>query len=81
MRTASRTDANQAALVSALRVAGASVELLHGVGKGCPDLLVGYRDQNYLLEVKDGAKKPSARRLTADQDAWIQTWHGQVAVV
>lgn len=82
MRRASRTDANQAAIVAALRRAGASVQPLHAVGQGCPDLLVGYRGQTLLLEVKDGAKPPSARRLTPDQVDWHAAWRGSpVAVV
>ena len=41
MRRAARTDANQAEIVAALRGVGASVQPLHAVGQGCPDLLVG----------------------------------------
>ena len=53
----------------------------HMVGRGCPDLLVGYRGVNYLLEVKDGEKPKSAQKLTPDEDAWHFMWMGQVAVV
>jgi hypothetical protein len=31
------------------------------VGRGVPDLLVGWRGTNLLLEVKDGNKPQSAR--------------------
>lgn len=41
MRKAARTDGTQQAIVSALREAGASVEILAQCGKGVPDLLVG----------------------------------------
>ena len=80
-RRASRTDANQVAIVDALRKVGASVMPLHGVGMGCPDLLVGFRGVNLLVEVKDGDKVPSARRLTDMQTKWHIVWNGQVAVV
>lgn len=43
MRRAARTDANQTAIVEALRKCGASVQSLAAVGKGVPDLLVGLR--------------------------------------
>ncbi len=35
-----------------LRQAMAEVEHLHMVGKGCPDILVGYKGKNVLLEIK-----------------------------
>lgn len=78
---AARTDTNQAEIVDALRAIGCSVQPLHTIGKGCPDLLVGYRGANWLLEVKDGRKPPSKRRLTADEKLWHLEWRGQVAVV
>jgi hypothetical protein len=81
MRKTARVDANQAAIVEALRAIGASVQSLAMVGRGVPDLLVGFRSQNWLIEVKDGAKPQSARRLTADEVAWHDGWRGQVATV
>lgn len=74
-------DANQAEVVAALRDVGASVMPLHTVGRGCPDLLVGFRSLNLLLEVKDGSKPPSARALTGPQVKWHQEWRGSVSVV
>ena len=41
MRRASKVDANQHAIVKLLRRLGATVQHLHHVGSGCPDLLVG----------------------------------------
>jgi hypothetical protein len=76
MRRASSTDANQPEIVEALRAAGASVQILAAVGGGCPDLLVGYRGHNYLMEVKDDAKPPSKRGLTDKQKEWIRKWRG-----
>lgn len=81
MRTAARADANQGEITGALRAVGASVQPLHSIGKGCPDLLVGWQGRNLLLELKDGAKVPSRRKLTEDEDAWHRAWGGQVAVV
>jgi hypothetical protein len=34
-----------------------------------------------LIEVKDGRKVPSARKLTPMEAAWIARWRGRVAVV
>lgn len=69
-RRAAKTDANQGEIVDALRAARCWVLDLSAVGRGCPDLLVGgpvYPFKLVLLEIKDGAKPPSARKLTKDQ--------------
>lgn len=81
MRRAARIDANQPAIVKALRAIGCSVTETSGVGGGFPDLAVGFRKRTTLLEVKDGSKPPSARELTPDQVLWHISWRGQVAVV
>jgi hypothetical protein len=78
---AAKVDANQPEIVAALREAGCTVQLLHMVGKGCPDLLVGWQGLNVLIECKDGNKPPSARKLTPDQEKWHDQWRGQVTVV
>lgn len=78
---ANRVDANQAEIVAVLRDLGATVQPLNAVKSGCPDLLVGYRGANYLLEVKDGSKPPSHKKLTRDETKWIATWRGTVIVV
>ena len=81
MRRAARVDANQRQVVAALRAIGCSVQHLHTVGQGCPDILVGCRGTNLLMEIKDGRKPKNARRLTADEAAWHKEWGGQVIVV
>ena len=81
MQKRPRTDSNHAEIVAALRQAGCTVRSLAALGEGTPDLLVGADGRNLLLEVKDGAKPPSHRRLTADEQAWHMQWAGQVAVV
>lgn len=78
---ARRVDANQPEIVKALRSMGASVQPIHVVGKGCPDLLVGWRNTNWLFEVKDGSLPPSRRELTDDEVKFAQGWRGQVATV
>ena len=75
-RRAAKIDANQPEIVKAYRQAMATVQHLHAVGAGCPDLLVGFRGENFLVEVKDGAKVPSARKLTPDQVDWHRDWRG-----
>jgi hypothetical protein len=81
MRRAAKVDANQSDIVAALRAVGASVQPLHSVGQGCPDLMVGYRGQTFALEIKDGSLPPSARKLTDAQVEWHRDWRGHVVVV
>lgn len=81
MRLRHKVDRNQAEVVAALRAVGASVEVASGVGKGFPDLVVGYRGKTFLLEVKDGQAPVSQRVLTPDQASWHQKWRGHAAVV
>ena len=81
MRRAAKIDRNQPEIVRALRQAGASVLCLHGVGQGCPDLLVGTRDRTFFLEVKDNLQPPSKQKLTPDEAEWHYSWRGEVYVV
>ena len=70
-----RVDANQTEIVADLRKVGATVQHLHGVGAGCPDLLVGFRGVNYLIEIKT-----LGGPLRRSQVEWHDLWRGQVAV-
>jgi len=81
MRRVARRDDNHAEVVAALRQLGCTVQDLAAVGDGCPDILVGFRGRNLCLEIKDGAKPPSARTLTPEQVVWHHDWRGQVVVV
>ena len=76
-----KIDANHGQIVKALRAIGATVHSLASLGAGCPDLVVGRLGKNYLLEIKDGARCPSERRLTEDEKSWHASWRGQVCVV
>ena len=80
MRYANRIDANQNAIVEALRKAGATVRII-SQGDGIPDLLVGYKGYTILMEVKDGDKVPSARKLTEAEQKFFDDWRGGMLVV
>ncbi|MCY7276559.1 MAG: hypothetical protein LH702_23205 [Phormidesmis sp. CAN_BIN44] len=81
MRRAARVDANQSEIIKAFREVGCSVFPLHTVGRGFPDLAVGCRGLNLLVEIKNGSKCPSAQKLTPDEARFFQDWRGQVATV
>jgi len=74
MRLAARRDANEDQVVSALKAYGAHVEKINDAGRF--DLLVWYRGATILMEVKDGNKPPSARRLTDAEQAFHDRWPG-----
>jgi hypothetical protein len=73
---AANCDSNQAAIVDALRTVGASVQHLHTLGQGVPDLLVAWHGRNHLLEVKS----PKGG-LNEMQRKWHELWRGEVHVV
>ena len=71
-----RTDSNQAAIVLELRKLGYSVQHLHTVGGGCPDIVVGKDGRNWLFEIKT-----RGGRLTQDEMIFHEVWRGQVNVI
>lgn len=83
MRRAAHVDANHVEIVKALRRVGATAKSLAPMGKGIPDLLVGFRNMNFLLEVKnlEAVNKAKEPRLTDDEQDFHASWAGQVAVV
>lgn len=76
MRRAAKVDANQPDIVRELRrYPGLMVEHLHTLGRGRPDIMVGFRGRNYLFEIKtDGGE------LTDQEDVWIASWTGHVEI-
>jgi len=76
-----RVDANQPEIVGMLRQIGASVTCTHMVSNGFPDIVVGWQGDNYLMEIKDGSKPPSKRRLTPEEAIWHNEWRGKVHIV
>ncbi len=68
MRRAARVDANQQAIVAALRAEGAYVWII-----SLPvDLLIGYKGHTFLMEIKTTSKK----RFTGLQADFFQNWAG-----
>jgi len=77
MRYSLRKDANQAAIVEGLRAVGATIKVLHVPG----DLLVGYQERNYLLEVKRQKTRGRKTMSTPEQLKFQREWRGQYAIV
>lgn len=81
MRIKAKIDDNQNKVVSALRrIPNVSVRITSMLGKGFVDIVVGYKGQNYLIEIKDGDKSPSRRKLTPDEEEFHSNWKGSIHV-
>jgi hypothetical protein len=76
MRYDSRIDGTQVEIVECARKFGASVLPLFRLGQGAPDILVGYRSQNIMVEIKTENGKLNER-----QEKFRDEWKGQYAVV
>lgn len=81
MRYKLRKDDNHNTIANVFRKLGASVAETHRLGEGFPDLVIGFMGYNALIEVKDGAKSESRRKLTDAEFEFFEGWRGWVAVV
>jgi len=80
VRRAAKVDSNQEEIVKAFRQAGATVKPVHQI-KGFVDILVGYCGIDQQVEIKDGAKFASKKKLSqAEQDHW-DSWKGRRPVI
>lgn len=78
MRTKARVDSNHNEIRDGLRQLGASVFDTARLGKGFGDLVVGFRGENFILEIKQPGQQ---NRLTPDEADFALKWRGQYAVV
>ena len=80
MKYARQRDVNEAEIVRELEAAGYAVQRLDGAG--VPDLLVGFQDRLWLIEVKNPNAKGGGKYntgegcLTAAQTKWWSKWRG-----
>lgn len=74
MRRAAKRDDNEREIIKAMEAVGCLVQQL-SQGDGVPDLLVGCPSGKLIVvEVKDGAKPRSGRKLTEKELAWHSRW-------
>ncbi len=71
-----RVDGNQVCITNDLQMLSCSVQDLSMVGRGCPDIIVGFQNKNYLFEIKNIKGKLNQR-----QQHWHALWQGQVSVI
>ncbi len=75
-----RVDENQLAIVKGLRSVGASVKVTSNIG-GFVDIVVGYRQKNFLFEIKNPNQPKSKRVLTKDEKKFHEDWRGTVNII
>ena len=80
-RFARNKDSNHASVVARFRALGCSVGVMESGTAGWPDLLVGRCGIDQQVEVKDGAKAPSARRMSDAQLEHQESWRGRRPVL
>lgn len=85
---AKRRDANEAAIIEALRAIGCTVQPIDQ-GSGVPDLLVGRSGVTLLVEVKNpetafsvkgGERRKGRGTLRPDQVTWFAAWRGSPVI-
>lgn len=81
MRRAAKVDDNHAEIRRAYRHLGCTVKDTHMIGQGFPDMIVALFGFNELVEVKDGSKIPSKRKLTPDEIEFHNTWNSKVWII
>lgn len=76
-----RIDSNQPSIVKAFRDLGWVVAHTHMVGQGFPDIVISKAGYTALIEIKDGSKTPSARKLTKSEKSFHEEWEGNIHII
>ena len=79
-RRAAKVDDNQAEIVKAFRKLGWYVLIISQL-KNCCDIIVSKEGRTIAIEIKDGNKPPSARKLSDGEVKFKSEWQGEYALV
>lgn len=79
-RLAARVDENHSEIVAAFEKLGCSVLDIHQL-KRCADILVSKNKRTVIVEIKDGKKSKSRRKLTKGEMEFFASWQGESAIV
>lgn len=71
-----RKDDNHNEIVNALKQAGAYVLDMSHVGSGFPDLIIGFRSETILMEIKNPKTAYGRKGLNKNQLKWKESWTG-----
>lgn len=81
MKRVARIDKNQPEIVKTFREQGLTVAITSNAHDGFPDIVIGYGLITVLVEIKDGSKPPSQRKLTKDQVKFHSEFTGAITVI
>ena len=79
-RRAARVDDNQAEIVKLFRALGWSVLIISQL-KNCCDIIVSKNGRTVAVEIKDGNKPPSHRKLSDGEVKFRDNWQGEYALI
>ena len=79
-RRAAKVDANQAEIVEALRKNGWYVLIVSQL-KNCCDVIASKKGRTVAIEIKDGSRIKSERRLTEGEQKFKKEWQGEYALI
>mgnify|MGYP003655012706 FL=1 len=79
-RRAARTDDNQPEVVACFRRLGWYVLIISQL-KNCCDIMVSKSGETIAIEIKDGSKPPSARKLSEGEQKFKDNWLGRWELV
>ena len=77
---ACRIDRNQPEIVKHFRDHGFSVLLIHTL-KNCCDIIISKNMKTACIEIKDGLKPKSARKLTEGELKFKNNWQGNYFII
>ncbi len=79
-RRAARTDDNQTEIVKLFRKLGWYVLIIAQL-KNCCDLMISKDGRTVAVEIKDGNKIPSKRKLSTGEQKFKDKWLGEYALI
>jgi len=79
-RRAAKVDDNQGEVVALFRKLGWTVLIISQL-KNCADIIVSKNGRTVTIEIKDGNKPPSSRRLSEGEVKFRDAWQGEYALV
>lgn len=79
-RRAARVDDNQPEIVKAFRSLGWYVLIISQL-KNCCDIIVSKNGRTIAVEIKDGKKSPSQRKLSTGELKFKDEWQGEYKLI